>query len=50
MPLLYQSGYLTIDSYDPRLKTYTLHFPNLEVREGIIGGLMPLALKRSTAD
>ena len=38
MPLLYQSGYLTIDSYDPRLKTYTLHFPNLEVREGIIGG------------
>ena len=34
IPLLYQSGYLTIDSYEPLLKTYTLHFPNLEVRSG----------------
>jgi len=50
MPLLYQSGYLTIDSYDKRLKTYTLHFPNFEVREGMISGLMPLILKRTTAD
>ena len=50
IPLLYQSGYLTIDSYDPLLRTYTLHFPNLEVREGMIGGLMPLIMKRSTAD
>ena len=50
MPLLYQSGYLTIDSYDPLLKTYTLHFPNLEVREGMISGLMPLILRRSVAD
>ena len=50
MPLLYQSGYLTIDKYDARLRTYTLHFPNLEVREGMISGLMPLILKRSTAD
>lgn len=50
MPLLYQSGYLTIDSYDKRLKTYTLHFPNSEVRDGMINGLMPLILKRSTAD
>jgi len=50
MPLLYQSGYLTIDSYDKRLKTYTLHFPNFEVRDGMISGLMPLILKRTTAD
>ena len=50
MPLLYQSGYLTIDTYDARLRTYTLHFPNLEVREGMISCLMPLILKRSTAD
>ena len=50
IPLLYQSGYLTIDSYDPLLKTYTLHFPNLEVKEGMISGLMPLILNRSTAD
>ena len=50
MPLLYQSGYLTIDNYDARLRSYTLHFPNLEVREGMISGLMPLILKRTTAD
>ena len=50
MPLLYQSGYLTIDTYDARLRTYTLHFPNLEVRNGMVSGLMPLILKRSTAD
>ncbi len=50
IPLLYQSGYLTIDSYDALLRTYTLHFPNLEVREGMINGLMPLILRRSTAD
>ena len=50
IPLLYQSGYLTIDSYDPLLKTYTLHFPNLEVRSGMVSGLMPLILKRTTAD
>ena len=50
LPLLYQSGYLTIDSYDKQLKAYTLHFPNLEVREGMISGLMPLILRRTTAD
>ena len=50
IPLLYQSGYLTIDTYDALLRTYTLHFPNLEVREGMINGLMPLILRRSTAD
>ena len=29
--LLYQTGYLTIKSYNPLLKTYTLEFPNQEV-------------------
>ncbi|MGM9712868.1 MAG: AAA family ATPase [Prevotella sp.] len=50
MPLLYQSGYLTIYSYNPLLKAYTLHFPNQEVREGMVGGLMPMILRRTTAD
>jgi len=50
MPLLYQSGYLTIDSYDALLRTYTLHFPNQEVRNGMVSGLMPLILRRTTAD
>ena len=50
LPLLYQCGYLTIDRYNPRLHSYTLHYPNLEVRESMIRGLMPLILKRTTAD
>ncbi|MDO4512046.1 MAG: AAA family ATPase [Bacteroidales bacterium] len=50
IPLLYQSGYLTIDTYNPLQKSYILHFPNLEVREGMLNGLMPLVLKRSTSD
>lgn len=31
LPLLYQSGYLTIKSYDPDFETYLLGFPNKEV-------------------
>lgn len=34
LPLLFQSGYLTIESYDPEFGTYTLGFPNREVEEG----------------
>lgn len=39
IPLLYQSGYLTIASYDKEENLYNLHFPNLEVRQGIIEGM-----------
>jgi len=41
LPLLYQSGYLTIKDYDPEFKTYRLDFPNREVREGFIKYLYP---------
>ena len=34
LPLLYQSGYLTIKDYDRELDDYTLGFPNLEVSRG----------------
>ena len=34
LPILYQSGYLTIKNYDYELKSYVLGFPNLEVRKG----------------
>ena len=34
LPLLYQSGYLTIKSYDPDFGTYQLGFPNGEVERG----------------
>ena len=33
IPLLYQSGYLTIKGYDKMFKTYTLGMPNKEVGE-----------------
>lgn len=41
VPLLYQSGYLTISEYDPMKKRYTLSFPNEEVRYGFLESLMP---------
>ena len=41
LPLLYQSGYLTIKDYDPVTETYTLAIPNKEVRTGLVRGLIP---------
>ena len=41
LPLLYQSGYLTIRSYDSEFDTYTLGFPNREVEQGFIKYLLP---------
>lgn len=38
--IMYQSGYLTIKSYDPRFETATLDYPNLEVERGFLNGLM----------
>ena len=36
LPLLYQSGYLTIKGYDHARNTYTLDFPNAEVKVGFL--------------
>ena len=36
LPLLYQSGYLTIKDYDPLTKGYFLGIPNKEVRAGLL--------------
>jgi len=41
LPLLFQSGYLTIKGYDAEFKTYLLDFPNREVREGFVKYLVP---------
>ena len=41
LPLLYQSGYLTIKEYDHETEAYTLSFPNQEVRVGYVRGLLP---------
>ena len=42
VPLLYQSGYLTIKDYDPESFIYTLSIPNREVRVGYADGLLPV--------
>ena len=41
IPVIYQSGYLTIKEYDPEFGIYKLGFPNLEVEEGFVKYLLP---------
>lgn len=41
IPLLYQTGYLTIRDYDRESEIYTLSIPNQEVRIGYADGLLP---------
>ena len=41
VPLIYQSGYLTIKDYDREFQNYLLDFPNDEVRYGFINFLVP---------
>ncbi len=40
IPVLYQSGYLTIKDYDRDMRTYTLGLPNQEVRVGLSESLL----------
>ena len=41
IPILYQSGYLTIKGYDKEFQVYYLGFPNKEVEEGFTKFLLP---------
>ena len=41
IPVLFQSGYLTIKGYDKEYKMYLLGFPNEEVRYGFLYNLLP---------
>ena len=41
IPVIYQSGYLTIKGYDPDFELYRLGFPNREVKQGFLKYLMP---------
>ena len=36
LPMIYQSGYLTIKEYDPDFGTFLLDFPNKEVKSGFV--------------
>ena len=50
LPLLYQSGYLTIKDYDRETEAYTLSIPNQEVRIGYVRGLLPIYIGLNDAD
>ncbi len=41
LPLLYQSGYLTIKKFNPIFQSYQLDYPNKEVRIGMMRSLAP---------
>ena len=49
IPLFYQTGYLTIKSYDARLREYYLGYPNDEVRYSFLDCLVPY-FTQSTKD
>lgn len=41
IPVIYQSGYLTIKGYDKVFETYILGYPNKEVEKGFINFILP---------
>lgn len=45
LPMIYQSGYLTIKGYDKRRNRYLLDFPNNEVRKGFLAVIASNYLK-----
>ena len=50
VPLLYQSGYITIKDYNKMLDLYTLDIPNKEVRLGLMEGLLPYYVNNKTPE
>lgn len=50
IPVIYQSGYLTIKGYKERFGIYRLGFPNKEVEEGFINYLLPFYTSVSQVD
>lgn len=50
IPLIYQSGYLTIKDYDQEFGNYLLQFPNNEVRYGFINFLVPYYTSMTNSD
>ena len=48
IPLLYQSGYMTIKGYDKLTKLYQLAVPNQEISVGLYGSLLPYYLSDKT--
>ncbi|MDR1974119.1 MAG: ATP-binding protein [Bacteroidales bacterium] len=47
IPLLYQTGYLTIKDFITRVNSYKMGFPNEEVKYGFINELLPIYISKS---
>lgn len=50
IPIIFQSGYLTIKSYNERFKTYQLGYPNEEVESAFVNFLLPHYFSSSEAN
>lgn len=50
LALLYQTGYLTIKSYNSKLKRYRLGIPNREVKDGLYKVLLPYYVQSRSDD
>lgn len=50
IPHLYQTGYLTLESYDSEFEQYHLNYPNEEVKAGFLKFLIPYYLLSSNDD
>ena len=50
LPMIYQSGYLTIKDYDPEMNTFLLDYPNNEVKSGFVSLVASSYFKRRDDD
>lgn len=50
IPILFQSGYLTIKGYDRRFQEFTLDYPNEEVSEGFANNLLKIYSNNKKSD
>lgn len=50
IPLMFQTGYLTIASYDEDTRLYELRFPNKEVETGVYENLLPQYVSNDKKD
>lgn len=50
IPLFYQTGYLTLKSFDKETKLYTIGFPNREVEEGLLRNILEVYVPENEVD
>ena len=50
LALLYQTGYLTIKSYNSKIKRYRLGIPNEEVKKGLFNVLLPYYMQSRSGE